>query len=193
VLVDKSCCFVPEGNTVWHTRFGRGGGSHEPPGLAVGGPALVLHPWPEMPMWQACLDVQQLPAEFDHSRQMIAELLVAPGGRRRRHGEVPAKRPEYAVAGDGVPFVSGIDTPEIGSHARCIKERKLALIPKERLNELLAEKGLRVEWSGAVDATPSHRPLVNIYRANDEEIGKTLLREGFAREWRPGHRNDWCD
>ncbi|WP_409566593.1 hypothetical protein [Rhizobium leguminosarum] len=25
---------------------------------------------------------------------------------------------------EGIPFVSGIDTPEIGSHAKCIKERK---------------------------------------------------------------------
>ncbi|WP_259671198.1 MULTISPECIES: hypothetical protein [unclassified Rhizobium] len=37
---------------------------------------------------------------------------------------------------EGVPFVSGIDTPEIGSHAKCIKERKLALIAKGRLKEL---------------------------------------------------------
>jgi hypothetical protein len=25
------------------------------------------------------------------------------------------------LLGQGVPFVSGIDTPEIGSHAKCIK------------------------------------------------------------------------
>lgn len=97
------------------------------------------------------------------------------------------------LLGEGVPFVSGIDTPEIGSHAKCIKERKLALIAKGRLKELLAEKGLRVVFSGALDKTPTHRPLVNIYRANGQEIGKTLLREGFAREWRPKRRNDWCD
>ncbi|MBY3086048.1 thermonuclease family protein [Rhizobium laguerreae] len=96
------------------------------------------------------------------------------------------------LLGEGVPFVSGIDTPEIGSHAKCIKERKMALIAKGRLKELLAEKGLRVVVSGAVDKTPSHRPLVNIYRTNGEEIGKKLLREGFARAWSPKHRNDWC-
>lgn len=96
------------------------------------------------------------------------------------------------LLGEGVPFESGIDTPEIGSHAKCLKERKLALIAKGRLKELLAEKGLRIEWSGAVDKTQTHRPLVNIYRANGEEVGQTLLREGFAREWRPKRRNDWC-
>ncbi|MGW9949834.1 endonuclease YncB(thermonuclease family) [Rhizobium leguminosarum] len=66
------------------------------------------------------------------------------------------------LLGEGVPFVSGIDTPEIGSHAKCIKERKLALIAKGGLKELLAEKGLRVIFTGAVDKTPTHRPLVNI-------------------------------
>ncbi|MBY3369384.1 thermonuclease family protein [Rhizobium laguerreae] len=96
------------------------------------------------------------------------------------------------LLGEGVPFVSGIDTPEIGSHARCMKERRLALIAKGRLKELLAEKGLRIEWSGAVDKTPTHRPLINIYRSNDEEIGKTLLQEGHARTWSPKRRNDWC-
>ncbi|MDK4726401.1 hypothetical protein [Rhizobium phaseoli] len=66
------------------------------------------------------------------------------------------------------------------------------LIAKGRLKELLAEKGLRVVFSGAVDKTQTHRPLVNIYRANGEEIGKKLLREGFARAWSPKQRNDWC-
>ncbi|MBY5533058.1 thermonuclease family protein [Rhizobium leguminosarum] len=97
------------------------------------------------------------------------------------------------LLGEGIPFVSGIDTPEIGSHAKCMKERKLALIAKGRLKELLAENGLRIEWSGAVDKTPTHRPLINIYRLNGEEIGKTLLHEGFARSWMPRRRNNWCD
>lgn len=57
----------------------------------------------------------------------------------------------------------------------------------------MAEKGLRVVFSGEVDKTETHRPLVNIYRTNGEEIGKTLLREGFARTWSPKQRNDWCD
>ncbi|MBY5606310.1 thermonuclease family protein [Rhizobium leguminosarum] len=85
------------------------------------------------------------------------------------------------LLGEGVPLVSGIDTPEIGSHAKCLKERKLALIAKGRLKELLAEWGLRVVFSGSVDRTQSHRPLANIYRTNSDEIRKKLLREGFAR------------
>ncbi|NNU39596.1 thermonuclease family protein [Rhizobium sophorae] len=96
------------------------------------------------------------------------------------------------LLGEGVPFASGTDTPEIGSHAKCMKERKLALIAKGRLKELLAEKGLRVVFSGSVDRTQSHRHLVNVYRTNGEEIGNKLLREGFACTWSPRQRNDWC-
>jgi endonuclease YncB( thermonuclease family) len=95
------------------------------------------------------------------------------------------------LLGGGVPFQWGIDTPEIGSHANCIKERKLALIAKGRLKELLEERGLRIEIKG-YDNTPNHRPLINIYRTNGEEIGAKLLEEGFAREWRPHHKKDWC-
>jgi len=54
-------------------------------------------------------------------------------------------------------------------------------------------KGLRVRFSGAVDNTQTHRPLVSIYRTNGKEIGKKLLWEGFAREWRPKRRNDLCN
>jgi endonuclease YncB( thermonuclease family) len=56
------------------------------------------------------------------------------------------RRAEHAVAGGGVPFVSGIDTPQ--THAKCMKERKLALVAKERPKELLAARGLKVMFSG---------------------------------------------
>jgi len=54
------------------------------------------------------------------------------------------------------------------------------------------QKGLRVEGSGAVDKRQTHRPLVNIYRSNGEEVGKTLFQEGLAMRWSPKRRNDWC-
>ncbi|PWE56740.1 nuclease [Metarhizobium album] len=97
------------------------------------------------------------------------------------------------LLGEGVAGEYGVDAPEIGSHAKCDKERKLALLAKRRLKELLSRPGIRVSWDGAVDATPKHRPLVNIYLPSGEEIGKKLLREGFAREWRKGKKVDWCN
>ncbi|ANL38255.1 hypothetical protein AMC79_PD00794 (plasmid) [Rhizobium phaseoli] len=76
------------------------------------------------------------------------------------------------LLGEGVPFVSGIDTLEIGPHAKCIKERKLALIAKGRLKELLAEKGLRgdVQRLGGQDTnTPSSRQHLPNERGRDRE------------------------
>ena len=96
------------------------------------------------------------------------------------------------LLGEGVPFVSGIDTPEIGSNAKCVKERKLALIAKARLKELLKSDGIKVVDSGQVDNTPSRRPLVNLYLPSGEEIGQKMLKEGFARTWQPGKRINWC-
>ncbi|MGO7807579.1 hypothetical protein [Rhizobium ruizarguesonis] len=56
------------------------------------------------------------------------------------------RRAEHAVAGEGASFVAGIDTPQ--THAKWMKERKLALVAKERPKELLAERGLKVMFSG---------------------------------------------
>ena len=68
---------------------------------------------------------------------MIATLLVCAsltavdGDTARCDGQL------LRLLGEGVPFRTGIDTPEIGSHAKCLKERKLALLAKARLKEIL--------------------------------------------------------
>ena len=117
---------------------------------------------------------------------MCASLTAVDGDTVKCDGQL------MRLLGGGIPFVWGIDTPEIGSHAKCLKERKLALIAKGRLKELLEERGLQVEVKG-YDATPAHRALVNIYRKDGREVGAMLLAEGFAREWKPHHKNDWCE
>jgi len=45
--------------------------------------------------------------------------------------------------GDGAPFVSGYDTPEIWS-AKCDQELELAHVAKARMEELLATPGVKV-------------------------------------------------
>lgn len=95
------------------------------------------------------------------------------------------------LLGGGVVNQWGIDTPEIGSHARCTKERKLALIAKKRLRDIIEGKEIRIEVKG-YDRTPSKRPLVNLYLPDGREVGQILFKEGTARAWRPGVRNDWC-
>jgi hypothetical protein len=83
-----------------------------------------------------------------------------------------------------VPFGSGIDTPELGSHAKCVKERKLALIANGRLKGILREKGLKIEFYGVVDKTPLHRPLINICSDNGTEVGRTLSKASLGNEAR---------
>ncbi|TCM78616.1 thermonuclease family protein [Rhizobium sp. BK068] len=124
---------------------------------------------------------------------MIATLLMCASLTAVDGDAVKCDGQNLRLLGEGVPFVSGIDTPEIGSHAKCMKERKLALLAKGRLKEILAEGGLTIEFYGVRDKTPSHRPLVNIYDMNGNEVGQKLLDEGFAREWKSGDRNNWCD
>lgn len=124
---------------------------------------------------------------------MIATLLICASLTAVDGDTVKCDGQNLRLLGEGVPFVSGIDTPEIGSHAKCMKERKLALLAKDRLKEILTEGGLTIEFYGVRDKTPARRPLVNIYRNDGSEVGQTLVKEGFARTWRPKHRNDWCE
>jgi len=64
------------------------------------------------------------------SRWLLAEL-IACATLTAIDGDTPSAMGKTCDCwGEGVPFVSGMDTPEIGSHAKCLKERKLALIAK---------------------------------------------------------------
>lgn len=92
--------------------------------------------------------------------------------------------------GDGAPFVSGYDTPEIGRNAKCDRENALGKIAKHRMAELLQTPGLTVEDSGEIDRFD--RPLVVLRLPDGRTIGNVLLAEGLAVEWRPGRDVDWC-
>jgi micrococcal nuclease len=93
--------------------------------------------------------------------------------------------------GDGAPFVSGYDTPEIRD-AKCDGERRLGEVAKRRMQELLATPGVQIIDSGQRDKTRSRRPLVWIKLADGRSVGSVLISEGLAREWTPNYRADWC-
>lgn len=82
---------------------------------------------------------------------MCASLLVVDGDTVKCDGQ------NMRLLGMGIVNERGIDTPEIGSHAKCEKERKLALLAKRRLKSLIDGKTVRVETKGT-DAFK--RPLV---------------------------------
>lgn len=92
--------------------------------------------------------------------------------------------------GDGAPYVSGFDTPEIGRYSQCDFEKILGLKAKARMSELLRTPGLRVELSGEEDRYD--RPLVTLRLPDGTTIGQRLIDEGHARVWTPAYRADWC-
>ncbi len=91
--------------------------------------------------------------------------------------------------GPGAPNKSGYDAPEI-RNAQCPKERLLGEQAKLRLQELLDQRGTRVEDSGKRDRYG--RPLVVVRLGNGSTAGEVLMREGYAVRWQPSYRSNWC-
>jgi micrococcal nuclease len=95
------------------------------------------------------------------------------------------------LLGDGAPFVSGVDTPEIGRWARCETEHRLGKAAAARLQELIAQPGLQIENSKVRDHLG--RRLVTLRLADGRTAGSILIDEGHAVVWRPNKKkHDWC-
>jgi endonuclease YncB( thermonuclease family) len=92
--------------------------------------------------------------------------------------------------GDGAPFVSGYDAPEIRK-ARCTAEKALGQAALRRMRQLLKSPGLRIVSSGKTDNNYG-RPLVWLTIGGGRSIGSILIAEGLARVWTPGYRAAWC-
>lgn len=95
------------------------------------------------------------------------------------------------LLGDGEPFVSGFDTPEIGK-AKCPSEKRAGQKARARLAEILLTPGVRVEDSGQRESAHG-RPLVRVRLPDGRTAGSILLAEGFARVWAPRYRSAWCE
>ncbi len=93
--------------------------------------------------------------------------------------------------GNGRPFVSGYDTPEI-FNPKCQEELELGRAAKARMTELLATPGVQVWDSGQRDKSRSKRPLVWVTLPDGRAIGSVLLSEGLARKWTPKSKANWC-
>ncbi|AET73317.1 nuclease [Emiliania huxleyi virus PS401] len=92
--------------------------------------------------------------------------------------------------GDGAPFVSGFDAPEIGRFADCPEEHRLGVRTFARMSELLQLPGLVVEESREIDRFG--RPLVVLRLPDGRTLGSILIAEGLAVEWTPDYRASWC-
>lgn len=91
--------------------------------------------------------------------------------------------------GDGAPFVSGYDTPEI-RQPKCDHERDLGREATIRMEELLRTPGLQIFDSGERDRWK--RPLVSAVLPDGRTIGAILISEGLAVEWSPDYKAAWC-
>lgn len=93
--------------------------------------------------------------------------------------------------GRGEPFVDGYDAPEI-TYPKCAKEKRLGLLAKERMEELLNDQaGVQLVYSGIDDAFG--RGLIWAYRMGGKPLGEILIEEGLAHYWRYGvPKQSWC-
>ena len=94
------------------------------------------------------------------------------------------------ILGDGAPYVSGVDAPEVGRRADCPAEHERGVMASRRLAQLIETPGMVIEFSGEVDRFD--RPLVTVRLPDGSTAGQTLINEELAREWRPGVSNNWC-
>lgn len=96
---------------------------------------------------------------------------------------------ELRLIGDGVPGITGIDSPEVG-HAKCARERELGLLAKATVESLLP--GLKhVEDTGIRD--PYLRPLVRLRMKDKTLVEHELLKRGLAVIWTSAYVPRWCD
>ena len=100
------------------------------------------------------------------------------------------QRPNMRIMGDGQPFKSGVDAPEIRK-AGCARERLLGEQAKLRLSELLQIDGMKVVDSGERDRFK--RPLIWVTLPDGRTAGAILVLEGYAVRWKPGSSHSWCN
>ena len=104
---------------------------------------------------------------------------------------VKCDRQSLRPMGDGAPFVSGFDTPEVGRWSHCPEENHMGLLAAARMSELLQTPGLVVENSGERDR---HGRLLVVLRLPDgSTVGQRLIDEGYAVIWTQDYTSRWCD
>jgi endonuclease YncB( thermonuclease family) len=86
--------------------------------------------------------------------------------------------------------LEGIDAAEIG-HAKCEAERRLAVLSKHRLQELLGSGSVDIRRNDHPDPPDRYGRTLAQVLVDGEDVACVLIKEGYARPWR-GRREDWC-
>jgi micrococcal nuclease len=92
--------------------------------------------------------------------------------------------------GDEKFRLEGFDAAEI-HHAQCEAERRLGVLTKLRLEQLLQLGPPEIRRAPPPDQTDRYRRTLAQVFVNGEDVGCILIREGYARPWR-GRRENWC-
>lgn len=94
---------------------------------------------------------------------------------------------------DGRPHrIANIDAPEL-RHAKCDAERRLAMVAKRRLAELLASGRMVVTVGDPATGRTFDRynRILATIAVDGRDVGRILIEEGLARPW-DGRRHPWC-
>lgn len=88
--------------------------------------------------------------------------------------------------------IANIDAPEI-HQPQCDAERRLGLVAKRRLQELLATGVLEITRGDPATGRLKDRNArtLGVVSVNGQDVGEELVAEGLARPWR-GKREPWC-
>ncbi|MEQ9519473.1 MAG: thermonuclease family protein, partial [Parvibaculum sp.] len=108
----------------------------------------------------------------------------------------PAPLPRFVVtdgdtirAGDERIRIIGIDTPELGKHARCAAEQNAAEKASDFLASALETGNVTITRQGK-DRFDRTLAYVHI---NGRDIAETMIDLGLGRPYMGGRRNGWCE
>ncbi len=86
--------------------------------------------------------------------------------------------------------LEGIDAAEI-RHAKCEAERRLAILAKHRLEQLLGSGSVDIRRNAHPDPPDRYGRTLARVLVDGEDVACVLIKEGYARQW-TGRREDWC-
>ena len=89
--------------------------------------------------------------------------------------------------------IANIDSPETRT-AKCDAERRLGLVAKRRLAELLGGGDILLTPGDPQDGrvTDMHGRVLATLSVAGRDVGEILIEEGLARPW-AGRREPWCE
>lgn len=86
--------------------------------------------------------------------------------------------------------ILNIDTPEI-RHAQCDAERRLGIVAKHRVEQLLRGGSIGIRRGDGGRMTDKYGRTLAVVLVDGRDLGEILVNEGLARPW-TGRRQPWC-